>query len=112
MVKGADFLIGKRNLPQSRRLYSGKYTKGIDWYYLYYGTLTTFQMGKHYWGAWNPRLKKLLLPSQCKGGDKDGSWDPAGPWNGGAPICGRAWSTAVGALCLEVYYRYLPIHSK
>jgi hypothetical protein len=36
-----------------------------------------------------------------------GSWDPDPLWGG---YGGRVYSTAVGALCLEVYYRYLPTH--
>jgi hypothetical protein len=30
-------------------------------------------------------------------------------WGKGA---GRVYPTAMGALCLEVYYRYLPLYSK
>ena len=36
----------------------------------------------------------------------DGSWDPIQDGQQG----GRAYSTAMCALCLEVYYRYLPIY--
>ncbi len=32
-----------------------------------------------------------------------GSWDPIGPWGGDG---GRVYSTAIMALCLEVFYRY------
>ena len=39
------------------------------------------------------------------GGTDDGSWAPDGKWGGGA---GRVVTTALGALSLEVYYRYLP----
>jgi hypothetical protein len=85
-------------------------------YHWYYGTLAMFQMGGKHWQDWNKALKKTLLPNQCKGGpmdgsvnDKDGSWDPLGrqTLHGG-----RVYSTAVGALCLEVYYRYLPMYTK
>ena len=75
-----------------------------------------FQMGNPFWKQWNEALKKTLLPNQCKGGpldgsanDKDGSWDL---------LCradkagGRVYTTAVGALCLEVYYRYLPMYTR
>ncbi len=107
MIKGADF-IGKR-LPKAE----GPAWKGTwSWYYWYYGTLACFQMGKKHWDPWNKALKKALLPTQRKGGDEDGSWDPKGPSRQGAYTCGRPWSTAVGALCLEVYYRYLPVYGK
>ena len=37
----------------------------------------------------------------------DGHWSPEGARWGGRG--GRVYTTALGALCLEVYYRYLPI---
>ena len=86
-----------------------------DFYLWYYGTLAMFQTGGDDWKTWNEPMKKSLVDNQCKGGpmdgseqDKDGSWDAdLGCWN-----CGRVFSTALGALCLEVYYRYLPMYSK
>jgi hypothetical protein len=38
--------------------------------------------------------------------DLEGSWDPCTTWD---PSGGRVYSTAMGALCLEVYYRYLQL---
>jgi len=83
-------------------------TKKPQYYFWYYGTLCTFQMGGDVWKQWNEAMKKTLLDSQCKGGDKDGSWDPLGdsPENC-ERIGGRVFTTAIGALCLEVYYRYM-----
>jgi len=85
-------------------------------YYWYYGTLAMFQMGGEHWTDWNKAMKKALLENQCQGGprdgslkDVDGSWDPTSYW---AQLGGRVYTTAVGALCLEVYYRYLPLYSK
>ncbi|MHC4914006.1 MAG: prenyltransferase/squalene oxidase repeat-containing protein [Planctomycetota bacterium] len=87
-----------------------------DFYYWYYGTLAMFQMGGENWTKWNGPMKKTLLGHQCKGGpmdgsvnDKDGSWDAEG-WID--KMGGRVYTTAVGALCLEVYYRYLPMYTK
>ena len=37
----------------------------------------------------------------------DGSWDP---FDSDGKRAGRAYSTAMAALCLEVYYRYLPLY--
>jgi hypothetical protein len=50
------------------------------------------------------------LPLQ-RGGDGPhaGSWDPDPVWGGHG---GRVYATAVAALTLEVYYRYLPIHQR
>ena len=36
-----------------------------------------------------------------------GSWDPICIWGG---YGGRVYSTAMSALCLEVYYRFLPLY--
>ncbi len=98
LMAGGNMLMNK--LPNWR-------TK--DCYSWYYGTLCMFQMGGDYWQAWNVAMRDMLIDNQRKGGDEDGSWDPqGGSYKGG----GRVWSTAVGALCLEVYYRYLPIYKK
>ncbi len=85
-------------------------------YYWYYGTLAMFQMGGDNWKSWNVGLKKALLPNQRKGGpldgslnDVDGSWDMLGALDKKG---GRVYTTALGALCLEVYYRYLPMYAK
>ena len=36
-----------------------------------------------------------------------GSWSPDTVWGG---YGGRVYTTALGALCLEVYYRFLPLY--
>jgi len=78
-----------------------------DLYYWYYGTLCVFQQGGDMWKQWNEAMKKTLCESQRRGGDEDGSWDPVGQY---ADRWGRVGQTAIGALCLEVYYRYLPMY--
>ncbi len=81
--------------------------KGVDLYYWYYATLVNFQTGGKYWKSWNEAMKTALLNSQCKGGHADGSWPPVDHYS-------KQWSrpgiTALCALCLEVYYRYMPIY--
>ena len=74
-------------------------------YYWYYGTLAMFQLGGDGWKSWNEALKKTLVENQRKGGDEDGSWDSDGDYYG-QMFGGRVYTTAIGALCLEVYYRY------
>lgn len=69
----------------------------------FHGTMAICGMGRNWWKHWNEDLRHTLIDHQRKGGPEDGSWDP--PHEG----LGRAWSTAMAALCLEVYYRYLPI---
>ena len=79
-------------------------------YHLYYGTLCMFQIGGDGWKQWNKALKETLIPNQCKAGDDDGSWDPSVDWL--SQYGGRVYSTAMGALSLEVYYRYLRLQDK
>jgi hypothetical protein len=77
-----------------------------NFYHWYYSTLALFQTGGERWKKWNEALKSTLLPNQRKDGDMNGSWDPVTGWD---PTGGRCYSTAMGALCLEVYYRYLQL---
>jgi len=103
----ANYLV--ENLPDYTKLDRCR-GNGGQWpfYYWYYGTLVMFQMGGDYWKAWNAHLRDMLIAKQRKGGDEDGSWDPVAG-SGEAKYAGRVYNTALGALCLEVYYRYLPI---
>ena len=79
----------------------------LNLYYFYYGTLAMYQHGGDQWDVWNERMKKALLPVQRQDEGYVGSWDPDTRWGG---YGGRVYSTAMAALCLEVYYRYLPIY--
>jgi hypothetical protein len=83
--------------------------KRTNFYYLYYGTLATYQIGGDYWTAWNDALRPTLVRSQRTEGALAGSWDPDAIWGG---YGGRVFSTALGAMCLEVYYRYLPLYGQ
>ena len=83
-----------------------QHKNSLDMYYWYYGTLCVFQQGGDVWKTWNEGLKAALVPNQRKGGDEDGSWDPLGTYS---ECWGRVGSTAIGALCLEVYYRYMQL---
>jgi hypothetical protein len=78
----------------------------IDMYYWYYATLGMFQVGGPNWKTWNENLKTAVIDNQRKDTTfcmYKGSWDPIGPWG---PDGGRVYSTALLAMCLEVYYRY------
>ena len=84
-----------------------------SFYYWYYGTLGMFQVGGDAWREWNVALRDMLISKQCTaehGADKNGSWDPKA--TDPAEDKGRIMSTAIGALCLEVYYRYLPMYGE
>ncbi len=76
-------------------------------YYWYYGTLGMYQLQGEYWRLWNAALQAELLSSQRRNGPLAGSWNPDSVWG---PHGGRAYSTALSTLCLEVYYRFLPLY--
>lgn len=77
-----------------------------NFYYWYYGTVAMFQRGGNDWKEWNAALQAALLDTQRVDGDLVGTWDPDPLWGG---YGGRVFSTSLGALCLESYYRYLPL---
>ena len=83
----------------------------VDYYYWYYGSLAMRQAQGEAWNAWNDRLKPLLLKKQILTGSNRGSWIPQGNKHGYASIAGPVVTTAMAALSLEVYYRYLPLYS-
>ena len=87
----------------------GRATSTINLYYWYYGSYALFQYGGAPWKAWNEDMKKALLETQRAGNiDEDGSWDPIGEWGVAG---GRVYSTAIGAMTLEVYYRFRRLQS-
>ncbi len=94
--EAATYLLGE--LPTSER---------INLYYWYYGTLGMYQQGGEAWQQWNRAMQATLLPRQSNTGAQAGSWDPDCVWGG---YGGRVYSTAMATLCLEVYYRYLPLY--
>lgn len=77
-------------------------------YYWYYATLALFQLQDESWQRWNVAMKTQLLRTQKPAYDENGgSWDPDPLWGG---YGGRVYSTAMSCMCLEVYYRYLPLY--
>ena len=78
-------------------------------YYWYYATLGMYQLQGEPWRRWNEALQTNLLATQRHDGDLAGSWDPDPVWGG---CGGRAYGTALSALCLEVYYRFLPLYTQ
>ena len=76
---------------------------GADIYAWYYHSQAAFQaQGKH-WRKYNDTYQEVVIDAQ----EKNGSWPAAG---GHAPKGeeGKVYTTALCALMLEVYYRYLP----
>ncbi len=78
----------------------------VNLYYWYYGSLALLHSGDPRWQRWNAALQDQLLRRQQQGGELNGSWDPDTVWGG---YGGRIYTTAMATLCLEVYYRYLPL---
>lgn len=77
-------------------------------YYWYYATLGLYQHQGREWQRWDEAMQTTLVRNQRTEGNLAGSWDPSDVWGG---YGGRPYTTALGALCLEVYYRYLPLYS-
>jgi hypothetical protein len=78
----------------------------IDMYYWHYGTLALQRVGGAAWDKWSKALTDAVVAHQRLDGDPcsfKGSWDPIDPWGADG---GRVYSTAVMAMCLQVFYRY------
>lgn len=124
-----DFPLSAQALGEAQRLLLAELPgKGeINFYYWYYATLALYQArgrlavdqahgrwvapndsqtANRVWEVWNNAMKSELLKSQVRSGPLTGSWDPNCVWG---KYGGRTYSTALGCLCLEVYYRYLPV---
>ncbi len=92
LVKGAEFT---KTMPPD--------WKRKNFYCWYYATYAMHNMGGEYRIWWSQRIMNMLRENQVRQGEHIGSWDPKGDaWGAG----GRVWATAIGALCMEVGYRY------
>jgi len=80
-----------------------------NFYYWYYATLGMFQLQGAYWEKWNAAMRDTLVALQHKTGPLAGSWDTNTVWGG---YGGRVYTTSMATLCLEVYYRYLPLYAE
>jgi len=94
--EAGDFILGE--LPG---------TGQSNFYYWYYGTLSMYQLQGSHWQKWNDALTHQLIRTQVDRGEDAGSWEPDDLWGS---YGGRVYSTALSTLCLEVYYRYLPLY--
>ena len=82
----------------------------VDMYYNYYATQAMFQVGGRYWKNWNYYMRDMLIRSQKPDGHLRGSWMFEGDHSN--KVGGRFYSTCMGCLILEVYYRYLPVYGE
>lgn len=91
--------------------------KNANIYYLYYATQVMHHMQGDSWRFWNlgPKgdgkggIRDILISKQDKGAT---SQKPhlAGSWGGSQG--GRIMATSLSMLCLEVYYRHLPLYRR
>jgi len=88
LIEGTQYLL--KRLPS---------TEQPDFYYWYYGSLSMRFVGGEPWERWTGALKQTLPRMQRS----DGSWSAMTKWAG---YGGTVYSTAMGALCLESFYRY------
>jgi hypothetical protein len=95
--EAGDFVLG--DLPNNESV--------SNFYYWYYGTLSMYQLQGTYWRQWNAALRDAVVRRQIKDGPQAGSWDTTDVWG---PSGGRIYTTALAALTLEVYYRFLPLY--
>ncbi|HET6252053.1 MAG TPA: hypothetical protein VFE47_30485 [Tepidisphaeraceae bacterium] len=95
MGEASDFL--SRTPPSAR---------DVDLYYWYYASLCMSQMKTPAWKTWNQKTRDALIAMQKPDGEHSGFWESN---NRKGENVGRVFSTALGALTLEVYYRYMPL---
>jgi hypothetical protein len=83
----------------------------MNLYYWYYATLALHHRSQisdedaAAWRTWNDAITTALLETQVASGADAGSWNTNTVWGG---YGGRVYTTAMAAMCLEVYYRYAP----
>jgi hypothetical protein len=95
-AEAGDYLLGE--LPGESE---------VNFYYWYYATLGLYQVHDARWRQWNRAVATELVRRQRNEGATVGSWDPDPVWGS---YGGRVYSTALATLCLEVYYRFLPLY--
>ena len=78
-----------------------------DVYYNYYATLVLRHYEGPRWRTWNPKMRDYLISTQSQTGHESGSWFFPGEHNDAG---GRLYVTALCAMTLQVYYRYMPLY--
>ncbi|TWU21574.1 hypothetical protein Pla52o_37610 [Novipirellula galeiformis] len=78
-------------------------------YHDYYGTLALHHSRHPGWTRWNTQLRDHLVRTQATRGHEAGSWHFKDEYG---DVGGRLYTTAMAAMILEVYYRYLPLYAE
>lgn len=112
-------LLGHSSSKEARQGMQALGSADIDWEkpppwamsVWYYVTQTKFHQGGQAWSSWNEKFARAYTRNQ----NEDGSW--TSPARDGANIpygfehfFGDVFSTAMSALTLQVYYRFLPTY--
>ena len=74
-------------------------------HYWYHATLALSQMRGETWRSGTTRSSKLLVTTQRGGDETEADTNSKYSARGG-----KVYTTAINALTLEVYYRYLPMY--
>jgi hypothetical protein len=98
ILRGCDYVLKK---PISSEI------KERNYYYWYYATNALHHAGGAAWFRWNNTMREVLPSLQLQSGRERGSWPPQGDEYGDAG--GRLYSTVMAILCLEAYYRHMPL---
>ncbi len=113
IMQGANLLARRENPQHDAPLGGASKELGADLYYTYYSALAMFQVGGEFWRDWKKMHLDPLKAAQVRekfdpqGRYIKGSWDPAKHRWGAQG--GRVFTTAMGALCLEAPFRFLPM---
>jgi hypothetical protein len=110
-MSGSNFTEAAANEATNQVLSTLPTAERVNLYYWYYATLALHHRqqindaSSAAWHTWNDALTSALLSTQVADGKDFGSWNTDCQWGG---YGGRVYTTAVAAMCLEVYYRYAP----
>ncbi len=97
------------DLQMSRALddLSNRGPKLTNVYHDYYGTLALHHSRHSNWTQWNKKVRDHLVRTQASSGHEAGSWHFKDEFG---DVGGRLYTTAMSAMILEIYYRYLPLY--
>lgn len=98
ILRGCNYVLSKPMTSEIRER---------NYYYWYYATNALHHAGGAAWFRWNNAMREVLPSLQLQSGRERGSWPPQGDEFGDAG--GRLYSTAMAILCLEAYYRHMPL---
>ena len=77
-------------------------------YHNYYTSLALHHSRHPSWEQWNQTLRDYLVRTQTTNGHMAGSWHFPDRWG---DVGGRLYTTALCAMTLEVYYRFMPLYA-